>query len=436
MLHSLVNRVRNVHPDHRRIVHGMVWVASFLLLSKLVGALKEMAIAWRYGISSTVDAYLFVFNLVSWPVSVWMSVLSVVLIPIVARIRHESPSDLPQFRAQLLGVALLVGLVLLAFSSWGLPALLSSGWLGLPDNTVRLALAMTPILVWLTGLGVLVSLYSTWTMSAGRHANTLLEGMPALAILLGVLLTGGIEPLLWGTVTGTLVQLACLVGPFAGRKEMERPDFRLSSPWWSPFRQGFSVMMVGQLLMSLTGIIDQFFAAHLGEGAISTLGYANRILSLLLGLGATAISRATLPIFSQAHARGDMQVRAIALRWAKGMFGLGICGLLIGWLLAPAIVALLFQRGVFTEADTQRVSEIFRISLFILPFYFSGLVLVSFLASHGKQKQIAMVATVNLLVKIAACFALVPYLGLAGLIVATAVMQAVSAWLCYRSSVS
>jgi hypothetical protein len=45
---------------------------------KLAGAAKEMAIAWRYGVSDTVDAYVFVFNLATWPVSLWFGVLTVV----------------------------------------------------------------------------------------------------------------------------------------------------------------------------------------------------------------------------------------------------------------------------------------------------------------------------------------------------------------------
>ena len=63
-------------------------------------------------------------------------------------------------------------------------------------------------------------------------------------------------------------------------------------------------MLAGQALISFIGIIDQFFAAPLGTGAIATLSYANRILASMLGLGATAVARATLPVFSQAQAQG------------------------------------------------------------------------------------------------------------------------------------
>jgi len=69
-------RVKASHPDHRAIFRGIAWVSLFVVLAKLVGAAKEMAVAYQYGVSANVDAYLFVFNFISWPVGVWFTVLT------------------------------------------------------------------------------------------------------------------------------------------------------------------------------------------------------------------------------------------------------------------------------------------------------------------------------------------------------------------------
>lgn len=66
----------------RRIAIGFLWVSLFVLLAKGVGALKEMAIAWRFGASSTVDAYVLVFLAATWPISIWFSVLCLALVPL------------------------------------------------------------------------------------------------------------------------------------------------------------------------------------------------------------------------------------------------------------------------------------------------------------------------------------------------------------------
>lgn len=192
-------RVHNAHPDHHAIARGMAWVALFVFVGKLAGAAKEMVVAYRYGVSAEVDAYLFVLNLISWPVAVWFSVLTVVLVPLAARIRHEAAGELPRFRAELLGLALVLGLSLALITGLGVSGLLQTSWTGLPPATVVIATGITPWLAGLAPLGVLISLFSAWTLAAGRHVNTLLEGVPALVLALALLVVpiGGAEPLVW-----------------------------------------------------------------------------------------------------------------------------------------------------------------------------------------------------------------------------------------------
>lgn len=419
-------RLRSAHPDHHAIARGMAWVALFVLLGSVARAVKEVAIAYRYGISAEVDAYLFVFNMVNWPVAVWFSVLTVVLVPLAARIRQDASAELPRFRSELLGLTLLLGLAL-AFLGWlGLPLLLRSSWTGLPGATMIIASNMAPTLTMLAPLGVIISLFSAWMLAAGRHANTLLESVPALVILAALLAfpSGGAEPLIWGTLAGFAFHLISLAVPLARQGEIEAPRFTRQSPQWTPFWQGFGIMLAGQALMSFTGIIDQFFAAHLGTGAIATLSYANRILALILGMGAMAVSRATLPVFSRALAQGGEQVHRVATHWVRLMFALGVATMLVSWLFAPWGVKLLFERGAFTAQDTAIVAEVLRYGLTQLPFYFAGLVFVSYLSSRGLYVWLLWSGIIGLSSKLLGNALFIPAYGVGGIAFATAFMYA------------
>ncbi len=429
VLHSRwIRRLRDAHPDHHAITRGMAWVALFVLLGSIARAAKEVAIAYRYGVSAEVDAYIFVFTLVSWPVGVWFSVLTVVLVPLAARIRQGASAELPRFRSELLGLTLLVGLAL-AFLGWlGLPLLLRSSWTGLPVATIVMAEHMVPTLTLLAPLGVIISLFSAWMLAAGRHANTLLESIPALTILVVLLVFpgGGVEPLVWGTLAGFAFHLVSLAVPLARQGEIEAPRFTRQSPQWTPFWQGFGIMLVGQALMSFTGIIDQFFAAHLGTGAISTLSYANRILALILGMGALAVSRATLPVFSKTLAKGGEQLHRVATHWVRIMFALGVAAMLVSWLLAPWGVKLLFERGAFTSQDTVIVTEVLRYGLAQLPFYFAGLVFVSYLSSRGLYVWLLWSGVIGLCSKLLGNALFIPVYGIGGVAFATAFMYLVN----------
>lgn len=416
------------HPDHHAIANGMVWVGFFVLVSGLARAAKEVAVAYRYGTSIEVDAYLFVLNLLVWPVAVTFAVLLAVLVPLAARLRHDAPAELPRFRAELLGLCILIGLGLMVIAWLSLPALLTAPWIGLPAATAAIALEIVPALAFLVPSGMVISLFSIWMIASGRHVNTLLEGVPAAITVLAVLTfaTSGIEPLVWGTLIGSLSHLASLAIPLASRKELEVPRFTLSSPRWAPFWQGMGIALAGQILMSFTAVVDQFFAANLGAGAIASLGYASRLITLFLGLGATVVSRSTMPIFSRRAAEGGASGRGLASRWARLLFLLGIFVVVIGWGFAPWVVAFLFERGAFTSQDTLAVTEVLRVGLLQIPFYLAGLVLVALLVSSRQYKLIAMSAGVNLLVKLGANWALIPLMGVSGIMGGTVLMYMVS----------
>jgi peptidoglycan biosynthesis protein MviN/MurJ (putative lipid II flippase) len=422
--HRWIRRLRDAHPDHHAIARGMAWVVLFVLLGSLTRVAKEIAIAYRYGVSAEVDAYLFVFNLVGWPVGIWFSVLIVVLVPLAARIQQGATAELPRFRSELLGLTLFLGLALALLGWLGLPLLLRASWVGLPDVTVSIAVNMAPVLAFLAPLGVIISLFSVWMLAAGRHANTLLESVPALTILVALIVfpSGGVEPLIWGTLVGFIFHLVSLAVPLTRQGEIEAPRFTRQSPQWTPFWQGFGIMLAGQALMSFTGIIDQFFAAHLDMGAIATLSYANRVLALILSMGAMAVSRATLPVFSRSMVQGGEQILRVATHWVRLLFVIGVVAMIVAWVFAPWGIKLLFQRGAFTTHDTQLVTEIFRYGLSQLPFYFAGLVMVSLLVSQRKYHIIFVIGALNLVVKIAFNALSVPYFGVSGLMIATSAM--------------
>jgi putative peptidoglycan lipid II flippase len=421
---AIRKRLSNAHPDHQAIVRGMIRVALFVFLGKLVGAAKEMVIAYRYGVSDQVDAYLFIYNIISWPVGVWFSILTLVLVPLAAHIRQNTSAELPRFRAELFAFTLVLGCDLTLVFWFGLPMLLRSSWLGLSISTVNIANHIMFDMVALAPLGLLVSLFSAWIMSSGRHVNTLLESVPALAIVVTLLIlpSDGVEPLVWGTLAGFICHVASLAVPLTWRGEIEMPRFTSHSAQWKVFWHGFGIMLVGQALMSFIGILDQFFAAHLDTGAIATISYTNRILALILGMGAVAVSRATLPVFSRIKLQEGKQLQRIAMFWVRLMIVFGVATLIISWWLAPWIVKLLFERGAFTARNTEAVTEVFRYGLVQIPFFFPGLALVALLASQGKHNLIAIGGGTNLLVKTAANFVLVPIMGINGIVLATGIM--------------
>lgn len=420
-LSTFGTRFKTADPQHAAIFKGMLTVAVFTLLGKLISAGKEMAVAFRYGLSAEVDAYQFLYSLVSWPLGIWCSVLTAVLVPLAGRMRNADKGTIPHFRSELLGLGLSSSAVLALLAWPTVHVVLASGRSGLPENTALLAEAALPGVVLLLPFGMLVSLQSAWMLSAGRHINTLLDSVPTLFIAAAILIFPGgrIEPLVWGTVVGFVFHLLTLLVPMARRNEFEPPAFTLASPLWRWFWQGFGIMLGGQALLSFTVIVDQFYAVSMGTGSVATLGYANRVLSLILGLAAIAVSRATLPIFSMAATERVAKIHDVAVYWARLMFVAGFAVMLVSYMAAPWVIKLLFERGKFSADDTAIVVEVFRFGLPQLPFYFSCMVLVSYALSQHRYKLIFYSGVIGCVAKIAGNLLLVPPLGINGIALGT-----------------
>ncbi|MDR7946763.1 murein biosynthesis integral membrane protein MurJ [Achromobacter aegrifaciens] len=433
---ALVRKLGSIHPDHQRIFKGAFRVAVFLLLGKAAGAIKEMAVAYRYGVSDAVDAYQFTMTMATWlPVTI-VGVLSVVLIPVLVRLRRADVAERNLFIRELQGWVGAAGIALALLTWFAWPQVVGVLGQGLSarvgDMTGQLLVAFAPV----SALLLVAGISAARLRAQERHLNTLLDSVPAVATLAWVMLAAsadGVGPLLWGTLVGYAIQTVWLAwlaaradGGFWGA-----PWLTLQSPHWPELLGAAGVMLIGQVAMSFVGPLDQYAAANLGANANATLGYASRLLSLVLGIGAVSVGRAALPVLADVQARGDTaRARGMALKWSVLMVAAGAVAVAVGWILAPWGVSVLFQRGAFTAENTQAVAHVFRWGLLQLPFYFGVLILVQLLASQNRYRVMAAIAVANFALKAVLNTVLAPRMGAAGIMLATSLMYLLS-FACY-----
>jgi peptidoglycan biosynthesis protein MviN/MurJ (putative lipid II flippase) len=436
LIRALIHRLRAMSDLDRALARNVALVGVFVGIAGVARLAQEMAVAWRFGTGPAVDAYYFVLTFLNWPVGVWFSVLVAVIVPVEARLRREGSDALMRFRAELYGLTLAASLAVTLLTLAVFGGALHAGVLRVPERVREDAMAALPALAWVVLLGLPIGLLSTWIIAAGRQTNTLLEATPALVVVLVLLAVP--EPtfvlLLWGTTAGFVVRLVLLQLVLRSRAEVPRPRFGFSAEAWSTFWKSSAAMVIGQVLLTLTALLDQLFAARLGEGGVATLAYANRIILMVQALTALVAQRASLPLLAESFAAGGEQTHRSVPRWTLAMLLGGTVLAVIGSALAVPVVTLLFERGHFSAADTARVSEVLVYGLVQLPFYLAGLVYVSVLVAQGRQSVLMWAGALGCGVKLAANWLLFPVLGLSGLQLATAAMYLSTLSLLYWAS--
>jgi putative peptidoglycan lipid II flippase len=174
-----------------------------------------------------------------------------------------------------------------------------------------------------------------------------------------------------GTLIGGVMQWLIQVPSLRAVGYRWRPELSFRDPGVRQVMKLMAPAIIGSAALQVNLVINTNFATSLGQGAVSWLQYAFRLIYLPIGIFGVAISTATLPITSKAAALDDLngfrRALASALRLTFLLTIPSAVGLMV---LSRPIIALIYQRGSFTEQDTWQTAQ-------ALSYYALGLVAYS-----------------------------------------------------------
>lgn len=173
-----------------------------------------------------------------------------------------------------------------------------------------------------------------------------------------------------GVVIGGLAQLVCQF-PALGRVGYR---FRADFGWRdSGVRQILKLMgpaVIAASVVQVNVVVNAMFAYGVGEGAVSWLSYAFRLMQLPIGVFGVAVATVTLPALSRAAVGGigddfkptlSKGLRLVAFLVLPSTIGLVI--------LSGPIVSVLYERGAFDAVDRTQTAAALRAYGYGLVFY-------------------------------------------------------------------
>src|SRR6478609_2832888 len=369
--------------DDRRMstrATGVVGIA--ILSSRLLGLVREMVFAGLFGAGKNLDAFLMAFRLPNLLRDLFAEgALSTAFITTfsgkIAKEGDESAWRLANKVATLTAVFMsaitLLGIVfapqlvdLLTWGSWS------------PDKT-ELTILLTRIM-W--PFMLMVSLAA---LVMGMLNAKYVFGPPAMAssyfnlgsIIGGVAIGYWIDPhfgarSLVGLAIGTLVGGAWqLIGQFPSLWKVGyrfHPDFHWRDEGVRTVLTLMGPAVIAASAVQVNVLINSGFAASLGNGPVSWLNIAFRLMQLPLGIFGVAVATVALPLISRSAALGNKTEFRGALAHAMRLVMLLTIPSAIGLvILAEPIIALIYQHGRFTAEATAHTAE-------ALQFYALGLV--------------------------------------------------------------
>lgn len=423
-------------------------ISLFTLVSRVTGLLRDIVVASVFGAGATYDAFSVAFRIPNLLRRLFgEGAFSQAFVPTLARVRAADGDEATQKLID--AVATVLFWVLLATCIAGVVAAPLVVWL-MASGLVRFdqAVVMTRIMFPYIGLISLVSLsagvLNTWKRFAVPAATPVLLNLGmilAVWLLAPTLAHAGIEPiyaLAGGVMLGGVLQLAVQVPALARIGRLPRigaAPRAVADAWRNPgvriiLRQ-MAPALLGVSVAQLSVLINTQIASHQGVGAVSWLEYAARLMEFPTALLGVAVGAVLIPQLSAAQARDDAAGYSGMLDWGLRLTMALALPCMVALLIFPEpLLATLFQRGAFTQADVAKSALALRgYGVGLL-----GLIGVKALAPGFYARQDirtpVTIAVIVLALTQAMNAIFVPYLGYAGLALSVSLGAVINAaWL-------
>ena len=348
---------------------ALATVSGFTMLSRVTGLLRETITASLFGASALTDAFFVAFRLPNLLRRLFAEgAFSQAFVPLLTQAKETSDISAQRQLIDNVASALFWSLFFVTLTGViGAPTLVYLMASGLEGNAQQAAIVMTrwmfPYILMISLVAFSSGILNTWKKFALPAFSPVLLNLSFIACSL--LLTKYFNPPVYalaaGVVCGGVAQLAIQI-PALLRLGM------LPKIYWNPIKAFRSadvkkvmslmapaLLSVGVAQLSL--VINTQIASRLAPGSVSWINYADRLMEFPTALLGVALGVVLLPSLSRAHQRGQSQEYSDLLDWGLRLSLLLALPAMAGlWLLAEPLTALLFHRGLFTDADLRMTS--------------------------------------------------------------------------------
>jgi putative peptidoglycan lipid II flippase len=337
-----------------------VLLVSAILLSRIVGFLREMYIAWAFGATSITDAYNAGFTIPDWlNYLVAGGTASITFVSIYTRFLAEGREEEAEktFSAiiTIMTAVLTVGIVLAEIYAPQLDRLMFSKF---SPPEFALCVHLTRIL-----LPAQLFFYVGGVVSAVLLSRRmfLLPALGPLAYSGGIILGGvlfshrlGIASLAYGAVCGAFIGVFLVNAIGAARIGVGyKISFDIHNAAFHEWVKLSIPLMLGVSLVTADDWILRYFAAG-GVGDITRLNYSKRLFQVPIALLGQAVSQASLPFFARLF--GEKKFSEFAASVNGSVYRVVAAALLVSSFMTAAalpLIDLVYRRGHLHFSDSR-----------------------------------------------------------------------------------
>ena len=337
-------------------------VGAGILISRILGVIRQRVFAYYFGQSAAADAFNAAFRIPNFLQNVFgEGALSASFIPVYANLlARNDEKEASRVASAVFSLLALVTSIIVVAGILSAPLLTSIIAFGFEGDRRVLVIQLVRILF--PGAGLLV--LSAWCLGVlNSHRKFFLSYTAPvvwnIAIIVSLVIFGGLHPgqlnpsalnqfqfhlavlVAWGSVVGSALQFGVQLPTVFRLAKKLRPAFDVANTHVREVVRNFFPVFISRGVIQISAFIDVTLASLLPTGAVAAITYAQSLYTLPVSLFGMSISAAELPAMSSTLGTTDEVAVELRRRLDDGLIR-------IAFFIVPSAVAMLALGNVIT----------------------------------------------------------------------------------------
>ncbi len=369
-------------------------VSSMTLLSRILGFVRDFAIARLFGAGLATDAFFVALRIPNLMRRLFAEgAFSQAFVPILGEIRNRESPEQTRALVDCVSTALFVALLVATALGMALAPVVvyvsAPGFAAEPGKfelTVAMLRITFPYILFISMVALAAGVLNTWSKFAVPAFTPVLLNVSFIvgAAFFAEYFEPPVLVLAWAVFVGGLLQLAFQL-PFLWKIGMlPRWRFDLRHPGVARVLKLMGPAVFGVSVSQVSLLINTIFASFLVTGSVSWLYYADRLMEFPAGVLGVALGTILLPSLSRHHAGGATEEYSKLLDWGLRLtLLLALPAAAALAVLAMPLIATLFHYGRFSAEDAWMTRQ----ALVAYSLGLVGMILVKILAPGFYARQ-------------------------------------------------
>lgn len=409
------------------------------IISRFLGLFRDMLVSYQFGMNMYTDAYK---AAVSVPETVFTIVglaISTVFIPMLSKVKYEkNKEEMFKFSNNIISILLVISIIAFSLGFAFTREIVSFMFDGFSNEKFILTVFLTRITLFNLLFLSINACYTAMLQVCEDFVIPSILGMffnVPMIIYLVFFSNINIIGLTIANVIGNFLRVAIQVPVLYKYGYKFKLFIDLKDERIKRILILIIPVIIGSGANSLNMVVDMKVASSLGDGAVSALDFAQKIIVFANTAITTAIVSVMYPLMANKLNEGDSEGFVMYLSKSVSIIALLLVPISFGFiLLNKEVISIFYERGNFTASDVGLTSLAFLGYSLVLPFTGVRDILNSSLFSMQKTKVTTMNGVIGVIVNIILSITLSKIYGVFGVAMASTISSIVTAVLLFIST--